>query len=199
MVAVITGDIVNSRSGQTPEWLSLLKEALDHYGKNPQQWEIFRGDSFQLKLDPEIAFQAGIHIKANIKLMKHLDVRLAIGIGQENHDAEKITESNGTAYIRSGECFETLKKQHLAISTGNAEVDEVLNLCFALALLSMNNWSPTVARAVKVTLENLEKSQTEVARLLQKSQSSVSEALKRGGFEEVIQLNEFFQKKIKSL
>ena len=199
MIAVITGDVVNSRSEPTLDWLPTLKETLSIYGRSSSQWEIFRGDSFQIKTDPKMAFQTAIHIKAAVKLNKNLDVRMAIGIGNEDHKAEKITESNGSAFVRSGECFENLKKHHLAISTGNENTDEILNLCFSLALFPMNNWSATVANAVKITLENSEKSQTQIARLLKKSQSSVSEALKRGGFEEILQLNEFYQKQISQL
>jgi predicted XRE-type DNA-binding protein len=69
----------------------------------------------------------------------------------------------------------------------------------SLSLLTINNWSVTVAQTVKVALENPEKHQKEIAKLLNKSQSSVSEALKRGGFEEIMNLNSFYQTKISNL
>ena len=199
MIAVITGDIINSRTEPATDWLPMLKETLNLYGEDPQEWEIFRGDSFQIKLEPKMAFYAALHLKSSVKLNKNLDVRMAIGIGNEDHKAQKITESNGSAFVRSGECFETLKKQNLAISSGDSSANEILNLCFSLALFSMNSWSPTVAHTIKVTLEHDDKSQTEIARILKKSQSSVSEALKRGGFEEILELNEFYRKQISSL
>ena len=199
MVAVITGDIINSREGEVKDWLGYLKEVLNRYGQEPSQWEIFRGDSFQLSLSPENALLAAIHIKAAIKQTKAQDVRIAIGLGQETHSAKKITESNGSAYVLSGECFESLKKQTLAIRSTNPELDKALNLMLSLSLLTTNNWSNTVARTVKATLENPEKHQKEIAKLLNKSQSSVSEALKRGGFEEIINLNSFYQTQISNL
>ena len=199
MIAVITGDIVNSRKGETKEWLVLLKQILNFYGKSPQDWEIFRGDSFQLSLSPEQALKACFHIKAGIRTFKDLDVRLAIGIGEEEHHSSRITEANGSAFVRSGECFENLKKQTLAIKTGDEEIDEVLNLLFSLSLLTADTWSPTVAASIKAAIENPDKNQTQLSRLLQKSQSSVSEFLKKGGFEEVTELNEFYQKQISRL
>lgn len=199
MVAVITGDIINSREGNVEDWLGYLKEVLNRYGQEPSQWEIFRGDSFQLSLSPENALLAAIHIKAGIKQTKAQDVRIAIGLGQETHRAKKITESNGSAYALSGECFESLKKQTLAIRSANPELDEVLNLMLSLSLLTTNNWSSIVAQTVKVALENPEWHQKEIAKLLNKSQSSVSEALKRGGFEEIMNLNSFYQMKISNL
>lgn len=199
MKAVITGDIINSRTEPAAQWLPLLKKILKQYGKSPGEWEIFRGDSFQMVLPPEAALNAALQIKSGIKQLRDLDVRIAIGLGEQDYEGEKISESNGSAFVRSGECFETLKKQNLGILTGNAEQDEIFNLLFNLALLTMNNWTPTVAAVIKASLEYPEKSQTELAALLERSQSSLSEALKRGGYDEVLQLEEFYRKQIKLL
>ena len=108
MTSIITGDIINSKGSSPKAWLPELKTILSHYGSNPVQWEIYRGDSFQLEVTPDKALEACILIKATIKQFKNLDVRLAIGIGNKTFDSEKITESNGTAFVNSGECFEAL-------------------------------------------------------------------------------------------
>ena len=65
MVAVITGDIINSREGDVKHWITNLKRILALYGTESMDWEIFRGDSFQLKLSPELALKAAFHIKAS--------------------------------------------------------------------------------------------------------------------------------------
>jgi hypothetical protein len=199
MTAVITGDIINSRKQPATKWLPLLKGILSGYGKSPAQWEIYRGDSFQLNLPPEKALLAAIHIKAGIKKMKDLDVRMAIGIGERDHKAKKVSESNGTAFVRSGEGFDTLKKQNMGIFTGDPEEDELFNLLLNLALLPMNGWSTTVAEAIQTALENPDKSQTQLAEILGKSQSSLSEALKRGAYDEISRLEAFYRKKIDRL
>ena len=80
MVAVITGDIINSRKGKVESWIDSLKEVLNQYGREPKNWEIYRGDSFQLSLHAEKAILAAIHIKSTIKQSKALDVRIAIGV-----------------------------------------------------------------------------------------------------------------------
>lgn len=198
MIAVLTGDIINSRDVDPRQWLPVLKDLLNQYGQEPKSWEIFRGDSFQLVLDPVRSLQAAVHIKAGIRQVKNLDVRIGIGIGEEEYSAGKVSESNGEAYVRSGECFEALKKQNLAVNSGSS-MDEPVNLMLSLALLSMNTWSATVSGAIRTSLENPEKSQAEIAGLLQRSQSSVSEALSRGGFEEVMQMIGYFEKQVKRL
>ena len=196
MKAVITGDIINSRMETATQWLPLLKSSLNQYGHSPKQWEIFRGDSFQLIIDPPQALKAALHIKATIKQLRDLDVRMAIGLGEQDHDAAKISESNGSAFVRSGEGFESLKKQNLGIFSENPEFDQVINLLLSLALLTMNTWSPTVAATILASLEHPEKSQTQLAVLLNRSQSSISEALKRGGFDEVLQLEAFYRQQL---
>ena len=196
MIAVITGDIINSRQGNIESWINPLKETLNQYGSEPKNWEVYRGDSFQLSLAPEKALLAALHIKATIKKAKTQDVRIAIGLGEEKYHSSKITESNGSAYVNSGECFEELKKQTLAIKSNDKEFDQIFNIMFSLSLLTINNWSSIVSEVIKTVLENPEKSQVDLAKLLNKSQSSISEALKRGGFEEVMNMNEFYKNKI---
>jgi|TARA_R110000737_G_scaffold350964_2_gene391688 hypothetical protein len=199
MIAVITGDVINSREGNATNWLSGLKEVLNQYGVDPSEWEIFRGDSFQLKVKPSSALLASLHIKAALKLSARKDVRIAIGIGDEEYPAKKITESNGTAYIHSGDCFESLKKQTIAVNTGNEKIDESVNLMLMLALLTADNWSPIVSEIIKTSIENPEEYQKVLAKKLNKSQSTVSEALKRGGYDEILKLNYYFQNQISSL
>jgi len=199
MKAVITGDITNSREGKVELWIDSLKTVLNQYGKEPKDWEIYRGDSFQLSLSPKLAMVAALHIKSSIKQTKIHDVRMAIGIGEEKYTSSKITEANGSAYIHSGECFEDLKKQNLAIKTGNTELDISLNIMLNLSLLTSNNWSDTVCEVIKTAIENPDKNQKNLAKMLNKSQSNISEALKRGGFEEMMSMNVFYIKNISLL
>ena len=199
MIAVLTGDIINSRKGETSDWLEKLKIVLNKYGKNPGNWEIYRGDSFQISLPPKEALFVAFHIKSELKQSNSQDVRIAIGIGEESHKAKKISESNGQAFIRSGESFEKLKKQSLILNTGNQEIDISLNLMLRIILLTANNWSQLVAKVISFVIENPNKQQKEIAQLLNKSQSSISEALKRGGFEEMKNLNEFYKTQIEKL
>ena len=110
MIAVITGDIINSSDKEPKVWLKVLKQVLGKYGETPKDWVIYRGDSFQLSINPEDALVVAIQIKSGIKQIEDLDVRLGIGLGEIDFESSKITESNGSAFVRSGESFEDLKK-----------------------------------------------------------------------------------------
>lgn len=199
MIAIITGDIINSRKGKVENWLNALKETLNQYGTEPKNWEIFRGDSFQLSISPEKAILASLHIKSTIKQSKLHDARIAIGLGEEKYSSTTISEANGSAYVNSGRCFDTLKKQTLAIMSPNKKFDQSINIMLSLSLLTTNNWSSVVSEVIKTAIENPKNSQKSLAKLLNKSQSSVSEALKRGGFEEIMYMNEFYKNNISSL
>ena len=65
--------------------------------------------NFRSKSTPEEALNAALLIKVVLKSLQ-LDARMSLGFGGKRYESEKITESNGTAFIRSGELFETLKK-----------------------------------------------------------------------------------------
>ncbi len=199
MVAIITGDIIKSRNIEAKQWMPELKKVLNRYGNEPKTWEIYRGDSFQIEVKPEEALHAAILIKAAIKQFKPLDVRLAIGIGDKTYHSEKITESNGTAFIYSGESFESLKKQTLAIKTEWKDFNKTINLMFDLASLTMDNWTPISSLIIKTALEaKPESNQQELAAVLNKKQSNISTGLKRGGFYEIQKLLNYYQHEIKN-
>jgi len=198
MISIITGDIINSRKSKPKVWLKALKTILGKYGKEPIHWEIFRGDSFQIEIDPKYALKLAINIKLSIKQHKDIDVRIAIGIGDKTYSANKITESNGTAFINSGECFDNLKKTTLAIKTPNKDFDYTLNTMFNLALLTIDNWTIKSVKLLQVVFDNPNKNQKEIAKLMNKSQSSISEALDRAGFNELLQVLVYYQYKIEN-
>jgi len=199
MTSVITGDIINSQKSSPEKWLESLKSILNHYGKTPSQWEIYRGDSFQLEIKPELALETCILIKATIKQFEDIDVRLAIGLGDKNYDSDKITESNGSAFVNSGECFENLKKTTLAIKSPFEAFDTSINIMLDLAQLTINNWSSTSANLIKIALKNPNLNQNQIAEILKKTQGNISQGLKRAGFDEIQKLLNYYKAQVKTL
>lgn len=199
MIAILTGDIKNSSEYKANKWLPLLKDSLAKYGKEPKDWEIYRGDSFQLQTPLNDALEAAIYIKASIKKIRHLDVRIAIGLGKKDYDAPKITEANGPAFINSGTCFENLKKLNLGIKTPNDTFDEQFSLLLELALLTMDNWTPAIAKTVQYALDNPDMNQKQLASLLNKSQGNISEELNKAGFDQVQKMIHFYKAQLAQL
>lgn len=201
MISIITGDIINSRKLPSAIWIDGLKELLNTKGKNPSEWEIYRGDEFQIEItNPEEALLTALQIKAYLKTLK-LDARMSIGFGDKTYSSAKISESNGTAFVRSGELFETLKKLKttLAINSGNSDLDTEINLMLRLGLTFMDNWLVQSAEFVLVSIENKSLSQEEVGVKLGINQAAVSRRRKRAQFDLVLELDNHFRKKIKTL
>lgn len=196
MVAVLTGDIINSRKVNTEDWLLQLKDYLSAVTGNSQNWEIYRGDSFQLLVNIEEALSAAICIKALIKTNPKINVRIAIGIGDISFKGKKVTESNGTAFIHSGEAFELLKYNTLNLKTPFEEIDEYFNPILKLLSFVIDNWKPVTSETIFYALTNRNLLQKEIAEQLKKDKTTVNRALKRGAYEEVVAIIDLFNKKI---
>lgn len=201
MTSIITGDIIGSRQQISEHWVEDLKKILTPFGQTPSQWEIYRGDEFQIEVtNPEDAFLTAVLVKARLRAIKS-DARMSIGFGDKTHNAERISESNGTAFINSGELFETLKKQKvtLALRTGDLSFDEKLNLMIQLALTFMDSWLVQSAEFVALAIENPGLSQEELGQKLGINQAAVSRRQKRAQFDLVMHLDRYFRTQIKQL
>jgi len=200
MTSIITGDIINSRKVKQPEkWLKTLKEVFNTIGKETKTWEIFKGDYFQLEVNNiEDALFIALKLKAVIKNIKPLDVRMAIGIGEKTYNAPRISEANGEAFIHSGELFENLKKNTLAIKSPWPDFDDEMNLHIDLASLTMNNWTVNSAQIMALSFNMPNATQTELAKKLEISQGSVSERQKRAGYDEIIKMENRYRLLLKS-
>jgi hypothetical protein len=200
MTSVITGDVIKSGALSNPEvWLNPLKKAFKNIPVQEKYWEIYRGDSFQVEVkDISEAFIVSTYIKASVKTIKGLDVRMAIGIGTKTFEGKSITESNGQAYQFSGATLEQLKKEktNLMIKTKDAWFDKEVNLYFRLAGIAMDNWTINSAESVKLFLETPNKTQEKVAKKLGISQDALSKRLKRAHFDKIIELDLIFRLKL---
>ena len=201
MEAIITGDIINSEDYQTSEWLGILKSYFSKLGNSPTDWEIYRGDEFQLRVPLASALEVAICIKALMKSIKGLDVRMGIGIGEVTFVGMGVSESNGPAYQLSGRTFEALKenKVSLTIATDNKDYNHTMNLMIKLALDFMDRWSPVSAEIVAIALENPEASQHKIANDLSIQQSAVSQRQKRARLDLVKELLAYYSDTIKEI
>ncbi|MGD1318027.1 SatD family protein [Chryseobacterium sp. 2R14A] len=201
MIAVITGDIINSQHAETEVWINKLKNLLEKWGSAPQIWEIYRGDEFQLKCGIDDVFWHFLAIKSLIKSQENLDVRIAIGIGEENFSSEKITESNGSAYVNSGRLLNDLKSDGhtVSIKTSNESVDRDLNMLLKWASKDFDNWTMATSEIIHEMIMNQDITQEDLAKKFAISQSSISQRLKRANYELIVETNQYFRKKISEL
>lgn len=203
MIAVITGDIIASRLVlDQDKWLVPLKSLFNNWGIRSKDWELERGDFFQVEVNnPLDALKKALQIKALIKKVEPLDVRMAIGIGEKTYTGESISESNGEAFIYSGEKFDSLDKENITIGikTTWEEFDEEMNLYLKLAGTFMNKWSVSSAELMEIVLKEANITQDEIGKRLGIKQNSVSGRWNRANVNEILEVEKMFRKKIYAL
>lgn len=216
MIAIITGDLIGSRYVSAQDrWLKPLKKLLRQRGPSPGTWDIYRGDSFQVQIDdPADALLAVLQIKALIRSIPPqeterrnpvLDVRMAIGIGEKTFAARQLIESNGPAFVRSGERYERLRKDkvNLAMSSPWPDLDEQMNLCFRLAGIALDNWTLNSAELALAVLQQLgeaeQLTQQQLGQRLGIEQNTVSDRYRRAHLSEVLDMEELYRKRINQL
>jgi hypothetical protein len=212
MVAIVTGDIVASRKlVNQDKWLIPFKKLLSKWGDSPKNWKLERGDFFQIEItNVEDVLKKVLEIKALIKkIATHeglkkssiIDVRIAVGIGEKTYSSENISESNGNAFIYSGEKFDLLKKENitLGIKSQWRNFDEEMNLYLKLVGLIVDKWTVSSAELVQIVLNNPKITQEEIGRQLGINQSGVSRRWSRSRIDEILEVEQMFRKKINNI
>lgn len=212
MIAVVKGDIVASRKLVDQEkWLLPLKDLLSSWGESPKNWELVWGDFFQIEFQqPEEALQKMFEIKALIKKIEPLDdrkristidVRMAVGIGTKSYSGQRISESNGSAFIHAGEKFDMLKKESvtMGIKSDWHDFDNEINLYLKLAGTFIDKWSVSSAELIEIVLKNPTFTQEEIGNKLGIKQSGVSGRWRRANVDELLAVEQMYRKKIKTL
>lgn len=208
MIAILTGDIVSSRSiPEKKPWLNRLHEIIDRKTglSKPPKWGIFRGDGFQVELPkPSEALRIAILIRSGLKsvpdLYEHgIDARIGIGIGQKGYTSKSINESDGEAYYSSGAALDSLKgDQHrMQIKTPWSGLDDPINLTLLFANAVMDQWTQAQAEIVWLKMTE-EKTQTEMAKKLKISQPAIHKRTAGAHLNEISALISYFESAVKA-
>jgi hypothetical protein len=165
--AVLTGDLVDSsrleaeRREAMMAWLKSLASEFAgiHPGAVVGQLDVFRGDGWQLCLEaPGLALEAAIFIRAGLKAhvsRENLDTRVGIGLGSvERLNTERISESNGAAFLASGHALDALEReeQRLRLRGEGANVSLLDVVSLPLLDLAVSQWTHPESVAVYGTL-----------------------------------------------
>lgn len=186
-IAVLTGDLVDSRKASDPKQLfkvldTALEAITDRYGG---QGERYRGDGFQIALpDPGAALPAAVLLRA--ALIRHSeedqrwDARIAVAIGEDRWQPEqRVTEANGEVFVRSGQTLDAMSEgsSHLCLSLVEDNESECLALLTRFVDDLIDGWSRYAAEAVYLSLWH-EESQQALAKRLGISQPGVHKRLR---------------------
>jgi hypothetical protein len=180
LIAVITGDIVNS-SALTEAQKMIIKDSIEHHMQEGilLKPRFYRGDSFQLAVKPVVALLIVLKFRMEVRRKSETsDLRVSIGIGDADIWNENVLLADGSAFERSGKNLDELKKKELNIIvvTGNKELDRELETYCYLADSLLKNLSSTQADVLYYKLNRM--SQDQIGEILRISQPSVSKTLK---------------------
>lgn len=186
--AIITGDIVDSTKMTAEERVSMLQllqylpVVLSPLDK--MDIDIFRGDSFQIKVaEPSKVLRIAILIRAIFRANKFTDnkaqwdARMAIGIGSLDYESDTISTSDGEAYRLSGRGLDTIGKARISIETPWEDVNKELMVSTLFADDIMTGWTTSQSRIMFERLIKVQ-SQEEIGDVLGVSRQMVSKALK---------------------
>lgn len=175
IVAVITGDIVNSTKLSASKEKQLIEQLNGQFAGYNCRLEFYRGDSFQAYLEePAHALRlallsrtAAIAITKDSKKVQ-ADVRISIGIGKADKPVTSLKTARGEAFVLSGRAFDEMiqQEQRLAIVCANPLANEGLQV---LTDYLNSIFQVMTGKQAEVLYELLAgKSQTDVARQLKK-------------------------------
>lgn len=187
--AILIGDIVNSREYKPTLWQPVLEKSLQQYAKT---FDIFRGDSFQAELPLATCFEFIFYIKAQIKALGKLDIRIGLGIGEVEYSSKEISNSTGEAFLNAGEAFDTLKKNLIALRSPWREFDEPVQIMLELATELANRWTVNMAESVAIAIAHPDYNQQELTKILnRKHQSQVSTELTKAHYNAIKKVIEY--------
>ena len=116
-MAVITGDIVRSSALDQPALeavfaaLSSTATEIGRWQGTPVPFSRFRGDGWQLAMQPAHVLRALIALRAAVRAQgKALDTRAAVGIGPGRLGATGLADAEGPAFTASGRALDEMKR-----------------------------------------------------------------------------------------
>ena len=193
--AVLTGDIVNSTQLTFKQEKALIDDLRFVLGRffGDNQYEFFRGDSFQVLLKGATrALQLALScrslarsIAANEGTTPIFDIRISIGIGEVNTPVKSLSLAKGEAFLLSGRQFDLLKEREKRLAINS--FDPVASIGFQVMADYLDsiygNMTVKQADVIVELLRGITQQQLAVSR--EKSKSTVSELASAGRWQEI--------------
>lgn len=203
--AVITADIVNSTRLSKAETKKLMKNLLVLL--QPHKYEFFRGDSFQVYVKtPADALLLLLQMRTTaMKLpaetsMPIADIRASIGIGAVKLPLKELRTASDEAFILSGRTFDKMKPgQRLTITCNEKNYTVNLGLGVVAQFIDYLFQRLTTRQASVVAELLMNRTQTETARKLKKSQATIHKHIQSAGWPEIEKLLTEYQLLINSI
>ncbi|PCH77879.1 MAG: hypothetical protein COB98_02120 [Flavobacteriaceae bacterium] len=195
--AVLTADVIDSQNitdmNDLFSSLSFIIHDISEQLPIKISYETYRGDSFQIAMDPPemaclvaVIIRAGLRAKMGTNLkstklvsIKNLwDVRFSIGVGEGELSVQSVVESNGPVHVLSGTRFDLLKKKQTTflLSSLDTTLNDQMEVLSKLMETIVLRWSNLSAEAIYYVLLH-KKTQQELATILHVTQPAIHKRL----------------------
>ena len=188
-IAVLTGDLVNSRRADTSAvgiTFDALRAATDDFGQAHQldlRFTRFRGDGWQAVLTrPNTILEATLFILARLKATPNsLATRIGIGIGPSTSlGTSDLADADGPAFITSGRVIDSMSpKRRLPIAGQGIGQNQTAILDLTEFITA--GWTTTQAQAMAHALRNYPRTQDDIASELGITRQAVQSRLAGAG------------------
>lgn len=203
-VAIITADVILSSKKEAAERLNLYQNITEgikyiqtsfdfHFERN-------RGDEFQMKISKiKEACKIGFLIKLWVKSIDYntskqkYDIRMSLGIGEEDIEEKTIAKSDGEAYHLSGRGLETIKKTKQTFSIDSNDKNKEF-LKIESRMLDVFIAKMTAMQSIVLFYKLLDLTENEIAEKLRLSQSTINQHSNAANWSVIAEYTHFFEK-----
>lgn len=203
-VAIITADVILSSKKEATERLNLYQNITEGIkliqSSFDFNFERNRGDEFQMKISKiKEACIIGLLIKLWVKAIDYntskqkYDIRMSIGIGEEDFEEETMAESDGEAYHLSGRGLETIKKTKQTFSIDSNDTNKDF-LKMESRMLDVFIDKMTAMQSIVLFYKLLALTENEIAEKLRLSQSTINQHSNAANWPVIAEYTNFFEK-----
>ncbi len=163
MIAVLTGDLVNSTKMSNETYSDVIKSLKSFLNEANEKYdaigEIYRGDEFQIQYpDPVYALKSTLLIKLALHLSrfspKPIQCTLSLAYGSHNIYAEKPNTSSGPVFIESGRGLEKTQRGELSVRFDHESDECEINLLTQFLNHLLNRLTKTQAELLYKYIES---------------------------------------------
>ncbi|MBV7532841.1 hypothetical protein [Chitinophaga sp. sic0106] len=197
MQAVITADIVNSTC-LTDEKLSRLMDDIREIIAWPDKIEFFRGDSYQAFIRQGTSALRKA-VMCRLKAISYgegarIDIRQSISLGKVSKPVDSVGRHIEPVFVKSGRLFDKMATERRTTIT--SELDPPFDLILDILSRYIDELisKVTVNQAIILNLLALNKSQTEVACILEKTPATVNKQIRASKYRDIEELISDFEK-----
>ncbi|MDE3212084.1 MAG: hypothetical protein KGM98_02525 [Bacteroidota bacterium] len=201
---IITGDITHFTQLGDQDRQDIIRETealIQSWVPQPGWAEIFRGDSYQLRLEEmSVALLKAVQLICWFKKRPpypggvELGGRLSLGIGAVAYTGKTVLDSDGEAFHLSGRNFDTMEtEEFLRITTPDPALNSQIAILLSFINILIGQWTSGQAEVIYLAIEGY--TQTRMAEVLGIQQSAVHNRLKisnwkavKAGLEYIIEL-----------